>query len=152
MTEWLYFHFYALEKEMATHSSVLAWRIPGMGEPGGLPSLGAHRVGHDFSDLAAAAWKKQLFWHWDHIRHKMLSLQRLGDPWFMSPICTRASLKLSWLAVGTVCTISITLSFPRPPFLKMWQVELTCHCVLICCLRGSYTKLLVLELIFRRRR
>ena len=41
------FHFYALEKEMATHSSVLAWRIPGMGEPGGLPSMGSHRVGHD---------------------------------------------------------------------------------------------------------
>ena len=41
------FHFHALEKEMATHSSVLAWRIPGMGEPGGLPSLGSHRVGLD---------------------------------------------------------------------------------------------------------
>ena len=41
------FHFHALEKEMATHSSVLAWRIPGMGEPGGLPSVGSHRVGHD---------------------------------------------------------------------------------------------------------
>ena len=41
------FHFPALEKEMATHSSVLAWRIPGMGEPGGLPSVGSHRVGHD---------------------------------------------------------------------------------------------------------
>ena len=41
------FHFHALEKEMATHSSVLAWRIPGTGEPGGLPSLGLHRVGHD---------------------------------------------------------------------------------------------------------
>ena len=41
------FHFHALEKEMATHSSVLAWRIPGMGEPGGLPSVGLHRVGHD---------------------------------------------------------------------------------------------------------
>ena len=49
------FHFHALEKEMATHSSVLAWRIPGTGEPGGLPSLGSHRVGHDRSDLAAAA-------------------------------------------------------------------------------------------------
>ena len=48
------FHFHALEKEMATHSSVLAWRIPGMGEPGGLPSMGLHRVGHDWSDLAAA--------------------------------------------------------------------------------------------------
>ena len=40
-------HFHALEKEMTTHSSVLAWRIPGTGEPGGLPSLGLHRVGHD---------------------------------------------------------------------------------------------------------
>ena len=43
----LTFHFHALEKEMATHSSVLAWRNPGMGEPGGLPCLGSHRVGHD---------------------------------------------------------------------------------------------------------
>ena len=41
------FHLHALEKEMATHSSVLAWRIPGMGEPGGLPSVGSHRVRHD---------------------------------------------------------------------------------------------------------
>ena len=41
------FHFYALKKEMAAHSSVLAWRIPGTGEPGGLPSMGSHRVGHD---------------------------------------------------------------------------------------------------------
>ena len=57
MTEWLHFHFsfHALEKEMATHSSVLAWRIPGTGEPGGLPSMGSHRVGHDWSDLTAAA-------------------------------------------------------------------------------------------------
>ena len=43
----LFFHFHALEKEMATHSSVLAWRIPGTGEPGGLLSMGSHRVGHD---------------------------------------------------------------------------------------------------------
>ena len=46
-TEQLYFHFPALEKEMATHSSVLAWRIVGTGEPGGLLSKGSHRVGHD---------------------------------------------------------------------------------------------------------
>ena len=51
---------------MATHSSVLAWKIPGMGEPGGLPSMGLHRVGHDWRDLAAAAaivnkihWRKE---------------------------------------------------------------------------------------------
>ena len=49
------FHFLALEKEMATHSSVLAWRIPGTGEPGGLPSMGSHRVEHDWGDLAEAA-------------------------------------------------------------------------------------------------
>ena len=49
------FHFHALEKEMATHSSVLAWRIPGTGKPGGLPSMGSHRVGHDWSNSAAAA-------------------------------------------------------------------------------------------------
>ena len=57
----LTFHFQALEKEMATHSSVLAWRIPGTGKPGGLPSVGSHRVGHDWSDLAAAALGTYVF-------------------------------------------------------------------------------------------
>ena len=51
----LTFYFHALEKEMATHSSVLAWRIPGTAEPGRLPSVGSHRVGHNWSDLAAVA-------------------------------------------------------------------------------------------------
>ena len=49
------FRFHALEMEMATHSSVLAWRIPGTAEPVGLPSMGSHRVGHDWRDLAAGA-------------------------------------------------------------------------------------------------
>ena len=57
------FHFHALEKEMATHSSVLAWRTPGTGEPGGLPSTGSHRVGHDWCDLAAATTSFPLL-HW----------------------------------------------------------------------------------------
>ena len=61
------FHFHALEKEMATHSSVLARRIPGTGEPGGLLSMGSHRVGHDWSNLAAAAAMDHnihsSFWH-----------------------------------------------------------------------------------------
>ena len=48
------FHFHALGREMATHSSVFPWRIPWTGEPGGLPSMGSHRVGHNWSDLAAA--------------------------------------------------------------------------------------------------
>ena len=49
------FPFHALEKEMATHSSILAWRIPGMAEPGRLPSVGSYRVGHDWSNLTAVA-------------------------------------------------------------------------------------------------
>ena len=55
---------------MATHSSILAWRIPGTGEPGGLPSMGSHRVGHDSSDLAAAAAQTR--------RLEMLNGQRGG--------------------------------------------------------------------------
>ena len=76
------FHFHALEKEMATHSSVLAWRIPGMGEPGGLPSMGSHRVGHDWSDLVVVVVdftclvKVYIFWSY---HHKILSvLWRIG--------------------------------------------------------------------------
>ena len=61
----------ALEKEMATHSSVLAWRIPGMGEPGGLPSMGSHRVGHDWSDLAEAA---AYLHYWNYINITYLFL------------------------------------------------------------------------------
>ena len=70
------FHFPALEKEMATHSSVLAWRIPGTGEPGGLPSVGSHRVGHDWSDLAAAAAALCLILN---IRESVLSFK--GGKW-----------------------------------------------------------------------
>ena len=55
------FRFHALEKEMATHSSVLAWKIPGTGEPGGLLSMGSHRVGHDWSNLPAAAASSKLY-------------------------------------------------------------------------------------------
>ena len=67
MTEWLHFHFPALEKEMATHSSVLAWRIPGTGKPAGLPSMGLHRVGHDWSELAAAASGRKVITNLDSI-------------------------------------------------------------------------------------
>ena len=56
-------HFHALEKEMATHSSVLAWRIPGTGEPGGLPSIGSHRVWYNWSDITAAAAAAALVEH-----------------------------------------------------------------------------------------
>ena len=71
------FHLHALEKEMATHSSVLAWRTPGTEEPGGLPSMGSHRVGHDWSDLAAAAA------HTSKVMLKILQarLQTVCEPW-----------------------------------------------------------------------
>ena len=67
-------HFHALEKEMATHSRVLAWRIPGTGEAGGLPSMGSHRVRHDWSDLAAAA-AVRFTWPWGFMKNSSLPLQ-----------------------------------------------------------------------------
>ena len=79
------FHFHALEKEMATHSSVLAWRIPGMGEPGMLPSMGSHRVGHGWSDLAAAAAVLlEYFWRISAVHSYFLFallLQKGSIPW-----------------------------------------------------------------------
>ena len=62
------FHFHAMEKEMATHSSVLAWRIPGTAEPGGLLSMGSHRVRHYWSDLAAAVLRNSNFYKQTRIR------------------------------------------------------------------------------------
>ena len=75
-----------LEKEMATHSSVLAWKIPGMGETDGLPSMGSQRVRHDWSDLAAAA-AEELFHiyeikNYKQIKKYILSQQRAYDPSF----------------------------------------------------------------------
>ena len=76
---------HALEKEMATHSSVLAWRIPGTQEPGGLPSMGSHRVGHDWSDLAAAAaasvLANDLF---SHPSAPVFPSSRTTNPWVCS--------------------------------------------------------------------
>ena len=67
------FHFHALEKETATHFNVLAWRIPGMGEPGGLPSMGSHRVRHDWSNLAAEAAK------WEKARHEPMKVVQISS-------------------------------------------------------------------------
>ena len=63
------FHSHALQKAMATHSSVLAWRIPGTEEPGGLPSVGSHRVRHDWSDLATAALALTIWIKYNDITH-----------------------------------------------------------------------------------
>ena len=72
------FHFHALEKEMATHSSVLAWRIPGTREPGGVLSMGSHRVGHDWSDLAAAAAVPHIFHGQTRFWRKKNKLEVIG--------------------------------------------------------------------------
>ena len=85
------FHFHALEKEMATHSSVLAWRIPGMREPDGLPSTGLHRVRLDWSDLAAACFQGSIlrlqlvtrvacFWGAERIKLTVSSLPSFQQP------------------------------------------------------------------------
>ena len=90
------FHFHALEKEMATHSSVLAWRIPGTGEPGGLPSMGSHRVGHNWSDLAyiyLTTLFSVLLVHWPSHKYispsplppSSLGIFKLKAPQFMNP-------------------------------------------------------------------
>ena len=68
------FHFHALEKEMATHSSVLALRIPGTGEPDGLPSVGSHRVGYDWSDLAVEV--KYAEWQYTALRYSFFYLNQ----------------------------------------------------------------------------
>ena len=97
------FTFHALEKEMATHSSVLAWRVPGTGEPGGLPSMGSHRIGHDWSDLAAAAGSSMFVPH-----------SRLWGPWGweMDLVCHdkpgSSSLALNKICVCVcVCVCSV---------------------------------------------
>ena len=81
------FHFNALEKEMATHSSILAWRIPEREEPSGLPSMGSHRVGHDWSDLAAVAgvtlsakWSQIMSYRCTFRPCYIVSLDRTGNP------------------------------------------------------------------------
>ena len=75
------FHFHALEKEMATHSSVLAWRIPETGEAGGLPSMGSHRIRHDWSDLAAASAVAQMVKRLSAIQETWVRSLGWEDPW-----------------------------------------------------------------------
>ena len=89
------FHFHPL-KEMATHPSVLAWRIPGTGEPGGLPSMGSHRVGHDWSDLAAAA----VFLPGEsHGQRSLEVLQRIRHNWAY----TRVTYIFKCLCIVSTC-------------------------------------------------
>ena len=102
------FHFHALEKEMATHSSVLAWRIPGTGEPGGLLSMGSHRVGQDWSDLAAAAAECVLC----ELDVVMKVTQELLA-WCIVLILT-FSMSVSWLWSISVQSLNCVLLFVTP--------------------------------------
>ena len=100
------FHFHALEKEMATHSNILAWRIPGMGEPGALPSMGSHRVRHDWSDAAAAAcWfvskcLEIFFFFLIYFNWRLITLQYCGG------FCHT----FTWISHGCICA-----PHPDPP-------------------------------------
>ena len=88
------FHFHALEKEMATHSSILAWRMPGTEEPGGLLSTGLHRVGHNWSDLAVAKLQEQ-----PKVPVTLFSFQH------SFPIGTFSHKTLTDTFVETLCTV-----------------------------------------------
>ena len=79
-----------LEKATASHSSVLAWRIPGTGEPGGLPSMGSHRVGHDWRDLASAAAAEQAMGLWQSL------ISWFSHPWPMWSICLSLLMSGNW--------------------------------------------------------
>ena len=101
------FHFHALEKEMATHSSVLAWRIPGTGEPGGLQSMESHRVRHDCSDLAAAAPK----WVSSPVCHFLLPF--ISEKSFSGWPLSRVS--------SFICFLFVSCVFFFFPFLKSFS-------------------------------
>ena len=105
------FHFHALEKEMATHSSVLA-RIPGTEEPGGLPSTGSYRVGHDWSDLAAAAKSTLLTY---------LLLLGSHTPGYSPPVLVIPGLGTRQL--GTVLMSACLLALPHHFFLAETTVK-----------------------------
>ena len=121
------FHVHALEKEMATHSSVLAWRIPGTGEPSGLPSMGLHRVRHDWSDLAAAGvFTNHITFKLPHCKKKIKACGELQwnnsntVMWLMHTVYHVPDTPLkTWRALTplmflTTCEVSITI-----PILQM---------------------------------
>ena len=122
------FHFHALEKEIATHSSVLAWRIPGTEEPGGLPSMGSHRVRHDWSDLAAAAAATRcqgyLMVSHDHCFFLLTGLEEAGRK------CHRLIWRIKWnkMTWWGGCPNCLSLLNHPPEFIY----KRLCVSVLIC--------------------
>ena len=130
------FHLHALEKEMAAHSTVLAWRIPGMEEPGGLPSMGSYRVGHDWSNLAAAAVNvmtssldyklhegRDLICFWSPFTSRSVFLERINE-WIKNEKkkkenCFPVLSCLSFLMIDSfsILTFSFLWNLMCPPFL-----------------------------------
>ena len=116
------FHFHALEKEMATHSSVLSWRIPGTGEPGGLPSMGSHRVGHDWCDLAAAAalsepkvistiiFHPQLFLRYASLSLNLITNKCISDSCETMPLSFLSVFYTTWKGITQVLN-SLSISY-----------------------------------------
>ena len=148
------FHFHALE-EMATHSSVLAWRIPGTGEPGGLPSMESHRVGHDWSDLAAAAavfcpLNLQIPVHWTYLLGRWKAFTPVGchtlpdikEPFYWENCLDHRkvlSLADEENAVNPVLLwLILDVAFPR---VSMAAASSSMVCVCVClsvCLSASF--------------
>ena len=123
----LTFHFHASEKEMATHTTVLAWRIPGTGEPGGLPSLGSHRVGHNWSDLAIAGCLAASLdsTHW---------ISKVPPSWevkvFIPQLCTTLQDPMDYIAHQAPLSMEFSrqeywsgLPFPSPGDLPVARTE-----------------------------
>ena len=113
------FHFHVLEKEVATHSSVLAWRIPGMGKPGGLLSLGSHRVGHDWSDLAAATLNQLIQLKSPLPRELLLILQNIAQ---MLPPPRRLPGEASAREI-TLFLAQMEVPNATPPLTLSWAVS-----------------------------
>ena len=142
------FHFHALEKEMATHSSVLAWRIPGTAEPGGLPSMGSHRVRHDWIDLVVVVYVGSFYLNRDNftssfpiwVRCVFLSSPRLTTLARTYSIISNSSgncILVFFLNLGGnfhLSTLSMrrALGFwPMPFIMSFWFLFSTSTCVLV---------------------
>ena len=116
LSDFTFTFFHALEKEMATHSSVLARRIPGMEESGGLPSMGLHRVGHDWSDLVAAVAARQgiILWREGHIFFRSPLITHHGRSWrdlslsYLERICLNAGVRHLLVAHSCSCSHSFS--------------------------------------------
>ena len=128
------FHFHAFEKEMATHSSVLAWRIPGTVEPGGLPSMGSHRVRHNWSDLTAAVahaskvmlkilqatFQQYMNWELPHVQAGFRKSRRTRDQ--IANICWIIKEAREFQKNIYFCFIDYTKPFDCVDHNKLWKI------------------------------